>query len=106
MDAKRPPLPLVLTANDLLSGYSVFHDGGAWVSRMDLALVATDTDIADRLTALGFAGIASATVIDPYLTSVSLDEAGRPVPKHYRERIRVSGPTIAFAGPPFIPGAR
>ena len=27
MDAKRPALPFVLTANDLLSGYSVYHDG-------------------------------------------------------------------------------
>lgn len=106
MDAKRPPLPLVLTANDLLSGHSVFHDGGAWVSRLDGALVATDAGVADRLTAVGLASIASAEVVDPYLTTVAIDADGRPVPKHYRERIRVSGPTIAFAGPPFVPGER
>lgn len=105
MDAKRPPLPLVLTGNDLLSGHSVFHDGEAWAPRIDLALVATDAEAADRLTALGLASIASAEVVDPYLTTVLLDDAGRPTPKHYRERIRVSGPTVAFAGPPFIPGA-
>lgn len=106
MDAKRPPLPLVLTANDLLSGYSVFYDGERWASRLDEALVATDAAVADRLTAVGHESIAHADVVDPYLTTVALDPDGRPVPKHYRERIRVSGPTIAFAGPPFVPGAR
>jgi len=105
MDAKRPPLPLILTANDLLSGYSVFHDGERWASRIADALVALDADVADRLTAIGLASIVSAEVVDPYLTTVTLDADGRATPKHYRERIRTSGPTIAFAGPAFVPGA-
>lgn len=105
MDAKRPPLPLVLTANDLLSGHSVFHDGAAWIERIGAALVANDTEIADRLTAIGLASIESAEIVDPYLTTVTLDADGRATPKHYRERIRVGGPTVAFAGPAFVPGA-
>lgn len=105
MDGKRPPLPLVLTANDLLSGHSVFHDGGAWVPRLADALVATEGAVADRLQATGLTSVARGDVVDPYLVTVTLDAEGRPTPKHYRERIRVSGPTIAFAGPAFAPGA-
>ena len=105
MDAKRPPLPLVLTANDLLSGHSVFHDGTAWRKTLSEALVATDAAAADALTAIGLAAQNRGDVVDPYLTSVTSGADGRPAPKHYRERIRVSGPTIAFPGQPFVPGA-
>lgn len=105
MDGKRPPLPLVLTANDLISGHSVFHDGDRWVRRLYDALVASDAAIADALQATGLASLLRGDVVDPYLVTVALDADGRPLPRHYRERIRVSGPTIAFAGPAFDPGA-
>lgn len=105
MDAKRPPLPFVLTANDLLSGYSVYHDGKGWVGRLADALVAHDPDTAERLNATGLAELERGAIVDPYLEGVTIVADGSIEPRHYRDRYRLSGPTIEFAGPAFVPGA-
>jgi len=104
MDAKRPPLPFVLTANDLLSGYSVYHDGTRWVAKLDDALVAGDAEAGDRLNLLGLAELERGAIVDPYLAGVTIGADGTISPRHYRDRYRVSGPTILFAGPAFVPG--
>ena len=104
MDAKRPPLPFVLTANDLLSGYSVYHDGNGWVAKLEDALVARDTDAADHLNAIGLVELDRGAIVDPYLAGVTIGTDGSIAPRHYRDRYRVSGPTIEFAGPAFVPG--
>lgn len=104
MDAKRPPLPFVLTANDLLSGYSVYHDGSGWVAKLAHALVASDAEAGERLNLVGLAELDRGAIIDPYLAGVTLADDGSVVPRHFRDRYRVSGPTIAFAGPAFVPG--
>ena len=96
MDAKRPPLPLVLTGNDLLEGHSVYYAESGWATDIAAAFVATDEESATFLDTVGRASILQATVVDPYLTTVALDPAGRAVPVHYRERIRVSGPTVTY----------
>lgn len=96
MDAKRPPLPIVLTGNDLLEGHSVYYTEAGWTTDIAAALVGADEAGADALDAAGRTAIAGAQVADPYLTTVALDAAGRAVPVHYRERIRVSGPTVAY----------
>lgn len=103
MAGKRPPLPLVLTANELLDGNVVYFDGAGWTPRIEQALVARDEDAAqlldDRLaTDIG--------VVEPFLATVALDADGRPSATHYRERIRVTGPTFHREfGPPARTGA-
>ena len=67
MDAKRPALPFVLTANDLLSGYTVYHDGQSWVAKLDDALVASDPEAGDQLNDLGLAELTRGAIVDPYL---------------------------------------
>jgi len=104
MDAKRPPLPFVLTANDLLSGYSVYHDGTGWVAKLQDALVASDPENAERLNSIGLAELDRGAIVDPYLAGVTVAEDGTIEPRHFRDRYRVSGPTIVFAGPAFVPG--
>ncbi len=104
MDAKRPALPFMLTANDTLSGYTVYHDGAAWVPKLADALVASDAAAADALDALGRAELVRGAIIDPYLAGVTLSPDGKIAPRHYRDIYRLSGPTIAFAGPAFVPG--
>ena len=106
MDAKRPALPFVLTANDLLSGYTVYHDGQAWVGRLDRALVASDPEGAEKLNDVGLAELARGAIVDPYLAGVSIAVDGALTPRHYRDAYRLSGPTIAFAGPAFVPGGQ
>jgi sulfite reductase (NADPH) hemoprotein beta-component len=94
---KRPPLPAILLANDLLDGNVVFamaDDAGAlgWTRDPALALVAADDGAAATLEAFAAAELAGNRVVDAYLVDVAL-EAGRPVPRHFRERFKTLGPS-------------
>jgi hypothetical protein len=100
MAGKRPPLPLILTANALLDGDVIFYTGTGWSPRLADALVARDDDGAVRLEAGQQQSEVRGEVVEPYLASVHVDAQGRLLPRHYRERIRVKGPTIrADLGP-------
>ena len=88
MAAKRPPLPLVLTANDLFGGEVVYFTRKGWSVDRSQALVAVDEAGADALEASLEEAIADGAVVDPYLI-----DAGQA---HYRERIRRNGPTVAY----------
>ncbi|MDQ8757203.1 DUF2849 domain-containing protein [Sphingosinicella sp. LHD-64] len=94
--SKRPALPLVLTGNDLLSGAVVWFDGDGWTADPRGAEVAVDDGGAARLDAV--LAVSQQDIVEPYLITVALDAAGAPVPSHYREKIRVIGPTFALAG--------
>lgn len=86
--------PVVVTANDLIEGDSVFLSAQGWVRDIRQARVAQNPDDAARLEADGLAGEAANIVIGPYLIDVALD-TGHPVPTLRREQIRADGmPTI------------
>jgi hypothetical protein len=88
MAGKRPPLPLILTANELFGGDVVYFTRNGWSAQRAEAFVATDEAGAEALEAALDEAIAQGAVIDAYLI-----DAGQA---HYRERIRRNGPTIAF----------
>jgi len=88
--------PVVVTANDLVEGDSVFLASCGWVRDIRLARIAATAEDAAKLEADGLAGEAQNLVVGPYLVEVSLD-SGRPYPVLRREQIRASGiPTIPF----------
>ena len=88
--------PVVVTANDLIEGDSVFLGAFGWVRDIRLARVAMVQDEAKVLEQAGIEGEDGNIVVGPYLIEVSVT-TGRPVPVLRRERIRVSGvPTIPF----------
>ncbi|PZU92107.1 MAG: DUF2849 domain-containing protein [Chelatococcus sp.] len=93
---KRPPLPAILLANDLLDGDVVFAttagDGLAWTRDPALARIARDDATAEALEAFAAAEFARNHVVDAYLVDVTLD-SGRPVPRHFRERFKTLGPS-------------
>jgi hypothetical protein len=95
---KRPPLPVILNANNLLEGDVVFwgksSKGEHWVHDHRLAVIARTDEEADRLEAIGQAEFKANTVVDVYLVDVTLDDKGIPQPNHYRERIKTLGPSI------------
>lgn len=103
MAEKRPKLPLILTANELLDGNVVYFDGHGWSAALADALVAGDDAAAERLERQ----LADLRVVEPFLATVALDAEGRPSVTHYRDRIRISGPTFdrAHGGPPAAAGA-
>jgi hypothetical protein len=92
--AKRPPLPAILLANDLLDGDTIFWTGSRWSPDHRDALVAQDDAAATLLEEAALAGIANQKVVDPYLVDVTLDADGTPVPRHYREKLRTLGPSV------------
>jgi hypothetical protein len=94
---KRPPLPAILLANDLLDGDVVFASAGAagaivWTRDPALALVATDDAAATGLEAFAAAELTGNRVVDAYLVDVEL-QSGQPVPRHFRERFKTLGPS-------------
>jgi hypothetical protein len=91
--AKRPALPFLLTASDLLDGDVVYWTGRKWDRALDAALVARDAEEADQLEAVLAAAEARGVPVAPYLVKVTLG-SGRPVPDHVRERLRGLGPSI------------
>ncbi|HUF85851.1 MAG TPA: DUF2849 domain-containing protein [Thermohalobaculum sp.] len=88
--------PVVLTANDLIEGDSVFLGPRGWVREVAGARVAMTEAEAEGLTARGREAEAGNLVVGCYLVEVSL-EGGAPEPLLRRERIRASGvPTITY----------
>lgn len=95
--AKRPPLPAILLANDLLDGDVVFAIAEAdgllgWTRDPSLALVAAGDAAAERLEGFAVAELAAQHVVDAYLVDVELTANG-PVPRHFRERFKTLGPS-------------
>jgi hypothetical protein len=91
--AKRPPLPVILVANELVDGDVVFRTASGWSLDHRDALIAGNAEAADALEAEGRAEMAANRVIDAYLVDVVLDGNG-PLPRHYRERLRTLGPSV------------
>ncbi len=91
---KRPPLPVILVASDLLEGDVVFATSNGWTRNPREALVARDDGAAQALEVLGTTAFLRAKVVGPYLVDVELDAEGLPVPRHYREILRTLGPSV------------
>ena len=91
---KGQPLPAILFANDLLDGDVLFLGPDGWTLDPAQAAIARTQEEADALQKRGDASAARNEVVDVYLAEVALDGAGRPVPKHFRERFRTLGPSI------------
>ncbi len=90
---KRPPLPVILVANDLLEGDVVFAASQGWTRDPREAQVAEDEAQAQALESFAAGEYLRAHIVDPYLVDVELNAEGVPVPRHYREVLRTRGPS-------------
>ena len=90
---KRPPLPSILIANDLLDGDVVFRTTDGWTRDPREAKVVNDEAGADALEAAAKASTARQEVVDAYLIDVEI-KGGVPVPRQIRERFKTLGPSI------------
>ncbi len=88
--------PLVLTANRLIDGISVWYDkNGHWSEALSNAAIAYNTDEASALEAIGKQAHAANLVVDVNL--IDVEEIGGTIrPLRLRERIRADGPTIDY----------
>ncbi len=83
--------PRIVTANDLRSGAVVFWTGAGWSRAPADALVLREP--ATQEAALATAEADALCVVGAYLAAVGDDGL-----VHLRERIRTTGPTVAYAG--------
>ncbi len=90
---KRPPLPVILVANDLLEGDVVFAASQGWTRDPREAQVAEDEAQAQALESFAAGEYLRAHIVDPYLVDIELNAEGVPVPRHYREVLRTRGPS-------------
>ena len=81
--------PVVLTANDLLTGLIVYWTGTAWSRHFDEAQRGSGAEARATFEAIGQKAEAANEIVGPYL--VVLDEAGAS-PIALRERQRHAGP--------------
>lgn len=89
MAEKRPPLPLLLTAQDLRAGNAVYWTGTEWSPRIEDGLLAEDETAAAALEAVRDDRGQLAQVLDLFLFTV---RDGKPA--HFRERARLIGPSF------------
>lgn len=89
-----PTHPQILFASDLVRGDVVFLGPAGWERDHRRALIAHDGAEAAALEAVGKAEIAKNTVVDVYLADVEIGADGAPTPVHYREKMRVKGPSV------------
>ena len=86
--------PVVITANDLLTGEVVYLDPAhRWLPELSAAKVFNALDEAEGELA---AAVSDAVVVGAYLAEVSTDSD--VTPRHYRERFRHKGPSNYFHG--------
>jgi hypothetical protein len=94
---KRPPLPVILVAHDLLEGDVVFAASSScatrWTRDAREAQIAYDEAQAQALERFGAEEFRHARIVDPYLVDVVVSAEGAPVPRHYREILRTLGPS-------------
>ena len=86
----KPFTPKVITANALLEGDVIYMTQDGWTRDLSEADVLTDE--ADADLRLIEASAQSDRVVGVYLADVKLED-GRPVPAHFREAFRATGPS-------------
>lgn len=96
MTEKKPFEPKITLANDLLTGrVVVLTETGDWSEERDEAAVARDPAAAAELQKLAEAAMADNRVVGAELIPVDADGNGF-LARVNRERIRLTGPTVAF----------
>jgi hypothetical protein len=86
--------PQIVIASNLRDGEVLFLGSDGWVRDHKAAAVARDGAEAAALEARGKADIAQNLVVDVYLADVEIADDDKPVPLHYREKMRIKGPSV------------
>jgi hypothetical protein len=86
--------PQILLASDLRDGEVMFLGTSGWERDHRRARIAHDAAAAAELEKIGLAEYAANRVVDVYLTDVEIENDGAPAPLHYREKMRIKGPSV------------
>ena len=84
--------PKVITANHLLDGDVIYlTKDGNWSRNHAAALLLVNEGDADQW--LAKAEMQQDILVGAYLADAQLDDAGKPIPVHFREEFRSRGPS-------------
>jgi Protein of unknown function (DUF2849) len=100
-------VPKIISANRLADGIVVYAGyAGAWVERLNEALVFSGKEEAEAGLTLAQGDVARNLIVEPFVVDVTRDAAGLR-PSTLRDSIRAHGPTIEFLPrrPALSPGA-
>jgi len=86
--------PQILFASCLRHGDVLVLGASGWEHDPRRARVAKDSAEAAELETFGKAEIAANRVVDVYLADVEISADGVPTPLHYREKMRIKGPSV------------
>lgn len=86
--------PQILFGSDLRRGETVLLGADGWVRDPRLARVAHDAGSAAALEQRGKSAIGENRIVEIYLADVEVDASGAPTPLHYREKMRLAGPSV------------
>jgi sulfite reductase (NADPH) hemoprotein beta-component len=86
--------PQILLASDLADGEVLFLGPSGWERDHRRARIAREKEEAIALEAFGKSEIAANRVVDVYLADVEIGLDGAPIPLHYREKMRIKGPSV------------
>ena len=97
--------PQILMASNLVDGEVVFLGQSGWERDHCRARVAQNAEEAAALEAAGKRDVSANRVVDVYLADVEIGRDGAPTPLHYRERMRVKGPSVRLDLGKQLPGS-
>jgi hypothetical protein len=84
----------ILTANDLHSGGVIYAaDNGNWSQFITQAVLSDEGVSEEKLISIGKLAVSTQKAVEPFLIDIEI-ENGIPVPVHFREQLRVNGPSV------------
>ncbi len=86
--------PQILFASSLTDGEVVFLGDKGWERDHRNARIAHDATQAAEMERIGQADYAANRVVDVYFADVAIGPDGAPTPLHYREKMRLLGPSV------------
>ncbi len=86
--------PQILLASNLKDGEVVFLGPTGWERDFRRARIAKNQEEAQILETIGKADYSANIIVDVYLTDVEIAGDGTPRPLHYREKMRIKGPSV------------
>jgi sulfite reductase (NADPH) hemoprotein beta-component len=89
-----PKHPQILFASSLTDGEVLFLGRDGWERDPHKARVAHDAAEVAEMERIGQADYAANRVVDVYFADVAIGTDGAPTPLHYREKMRLLGPSV------------
>lgn len=94
--SKKIKLPAILMAHNLLAGNVLYWSGADWHLNLSDAKIIVGENELDEIQNVIKTETAKNIVFDIEIVEVFEGEDGRIVPRHFRELIKTSGPTVSY----------